>query len=198
MTSLPSVTLDRGIHVMHLFYKIDRLRWSTLPAGESAKTLERLEALCAANAAASHPRLVSYANIGGKADFAFMIYAKELGQAAQIHRDLEAAFPPGTLQKVYSYLSVTELSEYRTTDEENRRLDGLALDALETLDPKQLYDVVTENNISMCGVLPAVIVLETLRRLGKLKKAERVAYATSADVTQDTSRVVGYAGVLLS
>ena len=33
--------------------------------------------------------------------------------------------------------------------------------------------------------------------LGKLKKAERVAYATSADVTGDTSRVVGYAGVLI-
>jgi len=50
-----------------------------------------------------------------------MIYAKELGQAAQIHRDLEAAFPPGVLEKVYSYLSVTELSEYMTTDEENRQ-----------------------------------------------------------------------------
>ena len=85
MTRLPSVALDRGIHVMHLFYKIDRLRWTSLPAGESAKTLERLEALCAANAAASHPRLVTYANTGGKADLALMIYAKELGQAAQIH-----------------------------------------------------------------------------------------------------------------
>src|SRR5437667_126260 len=52
------------------------------------------------------------------------------------------------------------------TDEENRRLDEMALKALQSLDPKQLYDVVTSNNISMCGVLPAVIVLETLRRLG--------------------------------
>ncbi len=82
------------------------------------------------------------------------------------------------------------------TDEENRRLDALALEALGSLDPRTLYDVVTENNISMCGVLPAVIVLETLRRMGKLKKTERVGYATSADVTGDTSRVVGYAGML--
>ena len=121
MTLLPSVKLDRGIHVMHLFYSINRVRWTSLPAGESAKTLARLEALCAANAAASHPRLATYANTGGKADLAFMIYAKELGQAAQIHRDLEAAFPPGVLEKIYSYLSVTELSEYMTTDEENRQ-----------------------------------------------------------------------------
>jgi AmmeMemoRadiSam system protein B len=83
-------------------------------------------------------------------------------------------------------------------DDENRRLDDLALDALETLEPRKLYEVVTDNDISMCGVLPAVIVLETLRRLGRLKKAEQVAYATSADTTGDTNRVVGYAGVLLS
>ena len=94
-------------------------------------------------------------------------------------------------------LLVSSDMNHFATDEENRRLDALALDALETLDPKTLYEEVTENNISMCGVLPAVVVLETLRRLGKVKIAERVAYATSADVTQDKSRVVGYAGVLL-
>ncbi len=48
----------------------------------------------------------------------------------------------------------------------------------------------------MCGLLPAVIVLETLRQLGTLQKCRRVAYATSADVSGDTSRVVGYAGML--
>jgi AmmeMemoRadiSam system protein B len=48
----------------------------------------------------------------------------------------------------------------------------------------------------MCGVMPAVIVLETLRLLGVKPKAERVNYATTADVTGDRSRVVGYAGML--
>ena len=118
---LPVVKLDRGIHVMHLFHKIDRVPWAALPPGESGRILSRLEALCAANSSPTHPRLVTYANTGGKADLAFMIYAETLGAAAQIHRELEAAFPPGILQVVYSYLSVTELSEYMTTDEENRQ-----------------------------------------------------------------------------
>src|SRR5438132_607189 len=83
------------------------------------------------------------------------------------------------------------------TDAETRRLDGLALAALESLDPAVLHETVTRHHISMCGVLPAVIVLETLRRLGRLHKAERVGYATSADVTGDRSRVVGYAGMLI-
>jgi AmmeMemoRadiSam system protein B len=83
------------------------------------------------------------------------------------------------------------------TDRENRRLDEIALQAMDKLDPAGLLATVTEHNISMCGVLPAVIVMETLRRLGGLRSCERVGYATSADVTGDTSRVVGYAGVLL-
>lgn len=82
------------------------------------------------------------------------------------------------------------------TDAENRRLDALALNALETLDSAQFYETIRSNNISMCGVLPAVIVLETLRMLGFLKQTQRVGYTTSAETTGDPSRVVGYAGML--
>ena len=80
------------------------------------------------------------------------------------------------------------------TDSENRRLDELALQAMETLDPGQLLRTVRENNISMCGVLPAVIVMETLIRRGALSQHQRTGYATSAETTGDSSRVVGYAG----
>ena len=83
------------------------------------------------------------------------------------------------------------------TDEENRRLDEIALQAMESLDPALLFETVRANQISMCGVLPAVIVLETLKHLGQLGKTIRTAYATSADTTADKSRVVGYAGMLI-
>jgi AmmeMemoRadiSam system protein B/AmmeMemoRadiSam system protein A len=89
----------------------------------------------------------------------------------------------------------SDMNHY-ATDSENRRLDEMALAALEGLDPREVYETVTQNSISMCGVLPAVIVLQTLRLLGRLSEACRVSYATSADVTGDTSRVVGYAGML--
>ena len=83
------------------------------------------------------------------------------------------------------------------TDVENRRLDELALQAMETLSPAKLYETVRSQNISMCGVLPAVIVMAALESLGQLKQAVRTCYATSADTSGDTSRVVGYAGMLL-
>jgi len=89
----------------------------------------------------------------------------------------------------------SDMNHY-ATDSENRRLDGMALASLESLDPREVYETVTQNSISMCGLLPAVIVLQTLRLLGRLSEACRVSYATSADVTGDTSRVVGYAGML--
>ncbi|MFP6573854.1 MAG: AmmeMemoRadiSam system radical SAM enzyme [Pirellulaceae bacterium] len=82
------------------------------------------------------------------------------------------------------------------SDQENRRLDEIALTALDTLDPATVFQTVTEHNISMCGLRPAVIVLETLRQLNQLSKSERTGYATSAEVSHDTSRVVGYAGML--
>ena len=80
-------------------------------------------------------------------------------------------------------------------DTETRRLDELALSELDRLDEDKLYQTCRANHISMCGMLPAVIVLKTLRKLEKLSKSERASYATTADVTGDVSRVVGYAGM---
>jgi AmmeMemoRadiSam system protein B len=91
----------------------------------------------------------------------------------------------------------SDMNHY-ASDAENRRLDEMALRAMETLNPAQLYETVTEKHISMCGVLPAVIVMETLHNLKKLTLCRRVAYGTSGDVSGDTSRVVGYAGMLLA
>jgi AmmeMemoRadiSam system protein B len=83
-------------------------------------------------------------------------------------------------------------------DAENRRLDEMALAALETLDPAAAFQTITQKRISMCGLRPAVVVMEVLRRWNGLTKSRRVAYATTADTTGDKSRVVGYAGMLFA
>lgn len=84
------------------------------------------------------------------------------------------------------------------TDAENRRLDELALEKMRSMDPDGLLETVREHHISMCGVLPAVIVMKTLQKMGKLSHVEQVDYATSGDITGDRSRVVGYAGLLIN
>jgi AmmeMemoRadiSam system protein B/AmmeMemoRadiSam system protein A len=89
----------------------------------------------------------------------------------------------------------SDLNHY-ASDPENRRLDGIALSALEHLDPAAVYETMAQHRISMCGLVPAVVVLETLRHLGSLQRSQRIAYGTSADISGDLSRVVGYAGML--
>ena len=84
------------------------------------------------------------------------------------------------------------------SDAESRRLDKLALQAIQTLDPPHVLDtVVKQHQIKMCGVYPCVTVMETLRQLNQLTRCERVGYTTSAEASGDRSRVVGYAGLLL-
>lgn len=116
--SLPSVKLSQGVHVAHLFFRVDRTRWAALPAETSAQARSALERVSAANPGPAAPRLMAFAGVGGKADLAFMLLAPELQQLSELQRDVELAFPPGTLLPVYSYLSVTELPEYVATDDD--------------------------------------------------------------------------------
>ncbi len=120
--NLPSVPLTQGIHVVHLFHRIDRARWAQLPSGAATAALAALEAVCRANPGPAQPRVLTYANVGGKADIAVVLFAAELQQVSTLQRSVERAFPPGTLQTVFSYLSVTELPEYVTTDEDLHRM----------------------------------------------------------------------------
>ncbi len=117
-------------------------------------------------------------------------FEQAIGFAEALAKVVQATQPRPTL------VISSDLNHY-AEDTENRRLDRLALDAMASLDPRRLYDTVQRNNISMCGILPAVIVMETLRRLGQLHRYEEVAYGTSGDAFGERSRVVGYAGVLL-
>ena len=87
----------------------------------------------------------------------------------------------------------SDMNHY-ANDEETRRLDALALADLDRLDEDALFQTCRANHISMCGLIPAVIILKTLKKLGSLHQSRQVGYATSADRTGDTSKVVGYAG----
>jgi len=75
-----------------------------------------------------------------------------------------------------------------------RERDRLAIEAALSLDPAALYDTVHRNRISMCGVVPATVMLEAVRHLG-LTGGHLVDYATSGDTSGDRSSVVGYAGL---
>lgn len=82
------------------------------------------------------------------------------------------------------------------TDEEARKRDRLAIDRILALDPDGLYDVIHKEDISMCGYMPSIMMLSAAKALGA-EGAELVRYATSAEVSGDYDRVVGYAGIMI-
>ena len=84
------------------------------------------------------------------------------------------------------------------SEAENRRLDRLAITAMLSGDPKQLIDVCRENQISMCGLVPAAIVMQTLINLGEFFTVEEVSYDNSGSSSygNDPNRVVGYGGII--
>jgi AmmeMemoRadiSam system protein B len=77
------------------------------------------------------------------------------------------------------------------------KLDRLAIDALCAYDLPQLYSIVREKRISMCGLIPALAVMQAAQQLGA-QSCELVEYAHSGQVNGDNSRVVGYAGLILN
>lgn len=82
-------------------------------------------------------------------------------------------------------------------DDVTRVKDRKAIDQILALDPAGLYEVIRQEDISMCGYGPAVAMLAAVKDLGATS-AELVRYATSADTSGDRSAVVGYAGMLIS
>ena len=89
----------------------------------------------------------------------------------------------------------TDMSHY-VSRQEASRLDTLALERVEALDPEGLYQTVAANRISMCGVIPTTIILAAAKALGATR-AERARYTDSGETSGDTSQVVGYAGYVI-
>ena len=78
-----------------------------------------------------------------------------------------------------------------------RTQDHKAIERVVALDPEGLHRVVLKEDISMCGVAPAVAGLAAARSLGAAR-ARLVAYGHSGETTGDLRSVVGYAGVAVT
>lgn len=74
--------------------------------------------------------------------------------------------------------------------------DKLAIARICALDAPGLLDITEKKDISMCGVIPAVIAIFAARKLGA-KQARLVRYATSGEASGDFAQVVGYAGMVI-
>lgn len=113
-------------------------------------------------------------------------YAEEIGRAI--------AAVMKTVKDV-AILASSDLNHYedqRTT----LRKDQLAIDEVLRRSPRDLWRVVDEYDVSMCGFIPTTTMLVATNELGATD-ARLVKHATSGDVSGDYERVVGYASVVV-
>lgn len=92
-------------------------------------------------------------------------------------------------------IASSDMNHYEP-DSITRVKDQKAIDKILAMDPQGLYDVVTREDISMCGYAGTIAMLTAARDLGA-RQAELVKYATSADASGDRRKVVGYAGIII-
>jgi hypothetical protein len=120
----------------------------------------------------------------GTSDFDIL---RELGEAIA---DVISAQPDKIL-----VIASSDMNHYES-DAVTRVKDRKAIERVLALDARGLWEVVMNEDISMCGFGPSVAMLTAAQRLGA-SSATLVKYATSGDVSGDREMVVGYAGIIV-
>jgi AmmeMemoRadiSam system protein B len=92
-------------------------------------------------------------------------------------------------------IASSDMNHYES-DTITRIKDHKAIERVLAMDARGLWDVVMNEDISMCGFGPTVVMLTAAKLLGATS-ATLVKYATSGDVSGDYESVVGYAGIIV-
>lgn len=124
-----------GWHVIHLFYHLEHPQWSLYSDEEKLESKTHLSELVQEIRSTPSTQLLTFSMVTPKADIGFMLLTDDLHQANDFEKRLSRSLGPDVLTPVYSYLSMTELSEYTTTAElYSQQLvdeDGLVVDTPE-------------------------------------------------------------------
>ncbi len=122
-----------GWVVMHLFYHLEYATWELLGSDIQRQAKTDLAKLVQEIRAYEDTQLLTFSMVSPKADLGFMLLTPDLHMANAFEKQLSTSLGPEILSPVYSYLSMTERSEY-TTSEERYRLqlaeeEGVAADS---------------------------------------------------------------------
>jgi len=109
---------EQGWHCLHLFYRVEQGQWQLLNRAEQNEAKTNLTSLVQEVRAMDSTQLLTLGMVTPKADLGFMLITPDLHNANRIEKRLSISLGPDVLTPVYGYLSLTEESEYITTEEE--------------------------------------------------------------------------------
>ncbi len=120
-SKIDRVIPTEGWHVLHLFYRIEYGQWSLLSKEEQLAAKTNLSSLVQQVRATECTQLLVFGMVSPKADIGFMLLTPDLQVANAMEKKLTQSLGPDVLTPVFSYLSMTERSEYTTTEEEYKK-----------------------------------------------------------------------------
>ena len=109
---------EEGWHCLHLFYHVEHGQWQLLSRDEQNEAKINLSISVQKVRAMESTQLLTLSVVTPKADLGFMLITPDLHDANKIEKELSLSLGSDVLTPVYSYLSLTEESEYITTEEE--------------------------------------------------------------------------------
>src|ERR671931_2275091 len=109
---------EEGWHCVHLFYRIEYGQWQLFSREEQNAAKTNLSSLVQEVRAMDSTQLLTLGVVTPKADIGFMLITPDLHNANRIEKRLSVSLGTDVLTPVYSYLSLTEESEYMTSEDE--------------------------------------------------------------------------------
>jgi chlorite dismutase len=117
-----------------LYYEVEQGQWNLFSRDERNAAKTNLTQIVGEVRAMESTQLLTLSVVTPKADVGFVLITPDLQNANRIEKRLSLALGADVLTPVYSYLSLTEESEYLTTDDEYIA----SLDVETRNDPKKL------------------------------------------------------------
>jgi len=117
-TPHPPILPAEGRHVLHLFYRMEYEPWQYLDPEERKKRRDGLSRLVREIQSLPDTQLLPFSTVSPKADFGFMLVTPDLQVADRSSKMLGEGLGAGMLTPVFSWFSMTERSEYTTSEAE--------------------------------------------------------------------------------
>ena len=108
----PSVRLTEGWHCSHLFYRFNRAELQRLSMEQERNGAAALIAALDPQHADAPTRLQTFIVSGHKADFGVILFDADPLKIDAVHQAVLASSLGPSIEPVYSFVSITEISEY--------------------------------------------------------------------------------------